>query len=389
MILSIILSIGYIRLENYHNNFLNLSNQNSLLISNIPLTKWKIVKINNYRDCCIMTFDSQYCLSISNSNNPILRSNKYKYNYRNNTFQYRYITENKIYIWNEYTPDNIGLSNLSSPSKMISHLILEIISSNNICTIISYNLGYNIVLNQIRGSEYKMVERCQQEYNGGWKIQKKLSQCSANAFDFLANSKADIIGLQEINMELWPYLKQYYNNLTNNKFEYFIGINTILGSNMDIMGKGIQVISEHFYIGEKDKRGMIAIFYPKYGYLIINIHMPHNMEIIDSINERINKYIESKIDGQLVKRIIIMGDFNDGKQEINSNTFISGFNKKIRLPKFPLPLTCCNDVNYIFSGDYILDSNLDLNIYFGIPPLYERHNPLISDHDPVILITKI
>ena len=382
---------GYLQIENYHNIFIGLPNTNmkylNFELTYLPVVQWKIILQNNNK-CNIITSDDKYSFDIYNLKNPYLLAYKYS-NSINQIFNYKYISNNKIQIWHESNPNNIGFNNLP-------YLILNIISENNLCNIICFNLGYNVILNQVYGSEKSLVSKCQKEYNvkgrEGWNKKNILSQCSANAMKFLEDNNADLFGLQEVPPNKWVNLQNYFDNIINKKFEYFIGYGIIIGSNLEKLGNGIQITPTNFYIGTSDKRGMMAVFYPNRGWIVINAHLPHNIDIVKLMNERIKNYIEPYLiqigyGSKDVKRVIIMGDFNDFQGNMN-NKYITAFGKKVQLPNFDIPLTCCDDTNYKFPGDYILDTDLNTDIYFGIPPSYVRYKPLMSDHDPVMLLAK-
>jgi hypothetical protein len=83
----------------------------------------------------------------------------------------------------------------------------------------------------------------------------------------------------------------------------------------------------------------------------------------------------------------MVGDFNDYKGEILSET-INIFGNVLRIPfNNKVPTTCCADVNYQYVGDYILTTDYDnKNLYFGLPLNYDREQNLYSDHDPVVLL---
>ena len=69
--------------------------------------------------------------------------------------------------------------------------------------------------------------------------------------------------------------------------------------------------------------------------------------------------IEKNYNSTFVKRVIIIGDYNDGKGSINFDNCVRRFDKDINIP-----LSCCDDSNYQYRGDYILDSNERLHLYF-------------------------
>lgn len=238
----------------------------------------------------------------------------------------------------------------------------------DICTL---NIGYNIVSNNASGSEKKMVEFCQNTYNGGWN--DTISKCTSNAIDFI--KKYDIIGLQEVNP---LYTLEIIKQLDTHEVYIMNELMIIVKQNM--FGQG-NIINEITKIGPKGlERGMMAVYFKNPALLLINLHAPHIHNIDKELIYRLEQ-LDNVLDNNIIlKRIIIMGDFNDGQKlllntEINFRGIIS--KQKIKSK------TCCFDVDYILNGDYIFDNALysyELNTYEKL-----RYKIPLSDHDPAML----
>lgn len=93
----------------------------------------------------------------------------------------------------------------------------------------------------------------------------------------------------------------------------------------------------------------------------------------------------------------MMGDFNDAYGKFISKSIQLDKNTILGLPNFNIPKTCCYEeqegltTRAKYKGDYIIVSeNLEPYVtYYGIPNKYRRHRPLMSDHDPVMLVLSL
>lgn len=81
---------------------------------------------------------------------------------------------------------------------------------------------------------------------------------------------------------------------------------------------------------------------------------------------------------------MMVGDFNDYQGTLIGKS-LNVFGKQISMQSNP-PKSCCEDSGYAFVGDYIFDSKITDDKYYGLPLDYNRYEPIMSDHDPVILI---
>ena len=256
--------------------------------------------------------------------------------------------------------------------------------------IASLNLGYNIMANVIAGSEAKFVNICQTAYpkNNGWfNSEKKISRCSFNAAKFL--SDYDLFGTQEVNHK---YKDKFFDIVKKSTMDknfkfiqtlYHAHTYIVTGYDYDKLGKG-QLILERDLSSKTDTRAMQFVWFNKIGLLFINLHAPHGINLKYEI-EKICSNIYLNV---FPEKIIMVGDFNDASAQLLLSS-INIFNIIIKLPIYSfIPKTCCTDVGYKYSGDYILTSDYsNKKLYFGLPLKYDRQTNLFSDHDPVVLLS--
>lgn len=252
----------------------------------------------------------------------------------------------------------------------------KIKQKSNKFTVCSLNISYSTVSNVVRGSEKEFVKLCQKTYPkyGGWADSSEtISQCTMNSINLLKSY--DLLGIQEFNHN---YINEF--NKLMPEYNFIHGQEITVGYNRKIMGNGkkIQGIK---YIGIKGKvRGIQAIYFDKHRLLFINLHAPHNINILDELTRQLDK-IRGKLTIQ-PKRVIIAGDFNDYNGTL-LNVDIEFMGLTLKIPDHKAIKTCCYDSNYNFYGDYIFDS--DRSSKYGFLPNYKRFDPPLSDHDPVIL----
>ena len=258
-----------------------------------------------------------------------------------------------------------------------------------ICT---FNLGYNVMCNDVKNNatEKRLVQKCQDKYKT-YDVTSigSVSICSQNAAQFL--SQYSLFGLQEIsNKHSEAFFKKIKSNANNQQYNFTKTSNgdwtVVTGFDEMITGPGIQITSpnDHLIVGT-DSRGIQATYFGKIKLIFINLHAPHKI----SFNDIQSKIIEIEFNNQHLKynveRIVIVGDFNDFNGKFADRSF-KMFDKEISLPKnVSLPKSCCEDSQYQYVGDYIFDSE-KIHSYFGFPLKYKRQDPLMSDHDPVVLI---
>jgi len=269
--------------------------------------------------------------------------------------------------------------------------------------VICLNVGFNVMKNQIAGSEGAFVKLCQ----------SKGESCITNSARLI--STYDLVMLQEVSAQEWPVFLDYVRQLGRDRGAnyqafvsyYFGNWITAIVYDENVLGRGIQVtpidfeLYETISVKKTGSRGVIVVWFEKYNLMAVNLHAPHNVKLQEMIESRLDQtkqYLHQlKIGAGRIQRVLMGGDFNDD----NSIALIPGFKMRafgheLKLPVDPslIPKTCCYDSNYKFTGDYILDSreqsaDLQQGEYFGFPPGYRRGIDLYSDHDPVILITHL
>ena len=247
--------------------------------------------------------------------------------------------------------------------------------SLKICT---FNLAYAVQQNIVSGSEANQVKKCQILYpkRNGWVISPYtniLSQCTLNAITFLEKQNCDLIGLQEVVSE---YLDEYLyllNEFSTKKYASISAGNLALIYDSDKLGQGQLLSSPYLYILQFG-RGMMIVYFSLHKLLVVNLHAPHRVELQSAIESTFNS-VPINVP---VNRIIVMGDFNDPQENLSELNL-----REFKLKQYDKPpISCCDDVNYIYPGDYIFDSNFEQKGFYGIPT--SAHSQLMSDHYPVI-----
>jgi hypothetical protein len=225
--------------------------------------------------------------------------------------------------------------------------------------IATFNLGHNIVMNMVAGSEAGMVQKCQVEYGTS-------AMCTINAITLLKDY--NLIGLQEV-----PETKRdFIMSLFPSHYQYIPGHNIMTVYDSNITGPGHSITPPNDLLLE---RGFQIIYFPHISLLFVNLHAPHNIDIKYEVEKKCHQY------KQRADRVIMVGDFNDFMGTITHLDVLGH-----RLTRHEKVKTCCADSHYTYPGDYILISDKYWT-YYGYPRGYIRHHPLMSDHDPVVLLT--
>lgn len=264
------------------------------------------------------------------------------------------------------------LSQLSGSNQVLTLKHLNSLTSTALkLTILTFNLAKYVQLNEIKGSESIMVEKCQLAYprNNGLSEDGQLSQCTLNAGNLIGFLQCDLMGFQEcvepsfsrmlqrIKLESKPYSKNYQ----------VIGHDSVqIVYDQDKLGTGIMLSKPGLHILEPT-RSMIVVWFPHTKILAINLHAPHDF---DSEKEITNTFHSVDIPSSIVpRRIIMTGDFNDSyRSPLEEITFLGMKLKQHNTLNNKPPNTCCTDSNYQWAGDYIFDSDYHKNGYYGIPP---------------------
>lgn len=245
--------------------------------------------------------------------------------------------------------------------------------------ILSFNLAYNVQSNQVKGSEAAMVSLLQYvypTYNGWSDSSNQISKASLNVKEFISTELPDLMGLQEVRGE---YLVKIINQ---NIYDIVGDKGTVVVYNKNKLGKGYQISHVDLHIKEPG-RGMIVVYFPNVKLLFINLHAPHNVDLHDEIQKTLNQV--SFIPLLYINRIIVTGDFNDAYRaplkELKLLNFI------LKQPNQAIK-SCCSDNNYSLIGDYIFDSEYEIEGYYGVPKTAEKYrynkHILMSDHYPIV-----
>jgi len=251
-------------------------------------------------------------------------------------------------------------------------------------SVISFNLGINIMINKIAGSESQRVKQCQVKYNGGWSDKWDLSQCSKNAADLLR--QYDILSLQEVPTENTHALFKEIN--MNGDYEFFASGGTI--NNVIVYKKAFYhkqkpktlVLPFPTHYKNDDTRSIQTIWFGEIGLIVINVHAPHFIPLKQDLIQSLT-VIQKKLNVK-PKRVIMLGDFNDNEGTLLNQSF-KIFGLSVSIPNQKKVISCCTDVGYTDPGDYIFVSDPQNVTYYDLPPKYNRDIDLMSDHDPVSL----
>jgi hypothetical protein len=290
---------------------------------------------------------------------------------------------------------------------------------------------FNVMSNLAIGSEAPQVLLCQNSSkNQGWhNNQQNLSECSYNSALLLSDYK--LFGLQEVNRKFQPTFEQAIIKAAKNKQHdqkqqkeekqekdyrfvssyYFGNFGIVIGYDINEMGPGIQITPNNYIFGEEnstDRRGMQAIFFPVRNLLMINLHAPHDIDLLVHLNMNFNQIGKLFLSSEMGKttnikktRVIVTGDFNDFKGlliKLSIEGKLMFLGKILRMHTVKdVPISCCTDTKYQYVGDYIFDSlnndnnnndnnNNDKTYYYDFPLGYDRTINLLSDHDPVVLL---
>ncbi len=259
--------------------------------------------------------------------------------------------------------------------------------------------------NVVAGSEAAFVKVCQSAYptNKGWDTSSGLSNCTLNALHLV--SDYDLILLQEANRNVWPLFEKVLKQVGTSKGKtyssHYHRAQIAVVYNTSILGNALSLEPPGFVFGDyrgvaTDRRGMQILYFQDKGFVVINLHAPHKIDLSRSISGAIAYACSNKV--VPAKRILVGGDFNDdSKSLVNPRTpTIKALGFSVFMPTLNEPLdvngyyrspaTCCHDANYIFPGDYILDSSPPSKspIHYDYPKGYSRQINHVSDHDPIV-----
>lgn len=253
---------------------------------------------------------------------------------------------------------------------------------------VTFNLGYHIILDEAEGSERGLVERCHARYGPTRSGEQLLSKCTRNALDGVAREYFpggqcfDICGFQEVPTLAEARAIVAYLTLAvrrdSGRISYYYDRHNLLVWNVRTLGAGAVLSPRGMALGT---RSMQVVFFAQHNLLVANLHAPHRFKLKVHIEGNLQHLVHTNQINP--SRVIVLGDFNDGHGTLES-LLVNGVT--LAMKNRP-PRSCCYDAEYKYLGDYIFANRsiLDAAMHFGLPLGYQRHVPLVSDHDPVVL----
>lgn len=302
-------------------------------------------------------------------------------------------------------------------------------------TMLTLNVSYNTMNNTVAGSDATHVAKCQamhpltdingdivEGYDGWFSTDKDISTCSVATASFIA--KFDIFALQEVDekkQDRFEEIIQYYAT-EGHKIDVEVGDSTpdrlpvykfltgekglVVGYDETAVGSAIVVKNLPFPLSRinpagLDRRSFMLVYFPKLKMLFGNIHSPrltnlkYELDVLFAYLESIMKdakirYMDLHGTPMVYDRVVLAGDFNDYTGSLNG-VEIEAFGKVLSIPTSssgqPIK-SCCTDSDFQYPGDYIMDSARHIlgTYHYGYNIGYNRGNPLMSDHDPIVLL---
>ena len=255
--------------------------------------------------------------------------------------------------------------------------------------IMSINLGNNIFKNMLDGSEKRKVEHCREEYHNS-------SKCTQNVAEFMDSQGPDILGLQECSRNVSTFVEWMGGE------EMYTGHQEKVGSHLSAcavvynhhtMGQheSIDLKHEHEMSGEwaayKEIHGVrsaAAVFFPKHGMIFASVWMGHLSE--QSLKSALEQFAQTvyKSVPATISRMVVAMDSNDYSDALSGFSVLIDEGTDMRLKHNGSPHSCCDDTEYAYPGDYIMDTESNtrtvlMDVGGGFDP------NLMSDHKPVCL----
>ena len=313
------------------------------------------------KDISIVELGTKLCLDIWDEESPSLKLYKRK--------------SNPKQFWNL---DNEQCSIRSAANPNVSFKIVFVPY-----TILSMNVGYYIVQNQLGGSESWFVNLCRKTYpnNNGMSSVAQLSQCTKNAMDMILScitEPFDLIGFQEMSSEVpIRYLIEQFSLQKGEEWEFhFASIDGFLLSNIKTMGRGRKFTKEgQQSLDTKDQRAFCGVWFPSVATIAISMHVGHGYE--KKLIAELETFLEKRITAQflknsgeisidVIKHVVIMGDFN--YKVIDREIHAFGKSLQVYGGAKNNVETCCQEghtSDHIFTSDLITGPPTPL--YFGLP----------------------
>jgi len=189
---------------------------------------------------------------------------------------------------------------------------------------VTCNLGTNVVLNKVAGSEAAMVALCKQTYHGtdGWSLDTKLSQCTQNAIDAICKEPFDLLALQELpRAAAAPVIQRLQSSVfaqRGSALAVYSNQDTWLIANTSVVGEGTIVTPPGLSICETG-RPYLGVWFPQIGTSVVALHAPHMsqdrtiLEPLKILNRQVAEWFRRKTGANqtAVRTCLIMGDFNE------------------------------------------------------------------------------
>lgn len=191
-------------------------------------------------------------------------------------------------------------------------------------SVVTFNLGTNVVQNKVAGSEAEMVAACKQAYRAtkGWTPHAEMSQCTENAIDVVCGEPFDLLALQELpRASAAPVLRRLQSTVFAQRGEtlaFYSNQDTWLVANASVVGKGTIVTPPDLSILENG-RAYLGVWFPHIATFVVALHAPHmsrDQSIVDPLkilNRQVAEWFEAKTGATqaAVQTCLIMGDFNE------------------------------------------------------------------------------
>jgi hypothetical protein len=260
--------------------------------------------------------------------------------------------------------------------------------------VMTLNIGHNIQSNRLRGSEKAMVQRCQAAFNGD------ALGCTRISAMAMHNSQADIVCLQEASKNgVKAILTELNIYDPTDRYTY------VRDGPVAIVYRerlGATVVPETFRRSDEDGvRGFVAVVVGDVIYA--SLWLGH----FDSkqVYRRVFHDIGERLAAVPHTRVVIGMDSNDHNATLYRAVTETPGDLRVgpyplRLPSRTIHKTCCEDTEYAYHGDYIMDTGCrttSSEAAYHIPTLYgltpkngalgivhDGKQQLMSDHLPLL-----
>ena len=236
----------------------------------------------------------------------------------------------------------------------------------------SLNLSWATQLNLEQGSERRFVRRCKKAsgQTAPTLIPSEPSECTKTALRAVAAAQPDIVCFQELASVqhaaefariFFPTYRSAISSVPISKDTAAV----LLTLYSDQIRPHLAVLTRDLGRG----RPCQVVVFPD-NNVLVNVHMPR-----DSNLRRFTGTVQDLLANQLVRRILICGDFNQAKPKFALFGFAFGGEGRVA--------TCCFDSSSWRPGDYVFDSD-NLALQVDVPADWpDPDQTPTSDHLPV------